>query len=105
MAAPRKPQDHLPKAPKATHGGFGFSHGGKDFQLADAADVLTVGYARKNRHKSESDQFFTIIEILAGDDALDAIDSMNKAEFKQFQIDFYAHAGVKLGESEASSAS
>ncbi|MGY4859506.1 hypothetical protein [Cryobacterium sp. AP23] len=105
MAAPRKPQDHLPKATKAAHGGFTFRQGGEEFQLADAADVLQVGFARKNRHKSESDQFFTMIEILADEESLDAIDSMNKAEFKQFQLDFYAHNGVKLGESEASSES
>lgn len=102
MAVPRKPQDHLPK--KGTNG-FKFSHGGEEFELADAGELLTVGYARKNRHKSEADQLFTMLEELAGPEALDAIDSMHKDEFTQFQRDFMAYNGAKPGESEASSAS
>ena len=102
MAAPRKPQDNLPK--KGANG-FKFTHNGEEFELADAAELLTVGYARKNRHLSETNQLFNMLEVLAGPEALDAIDSMHKDEFTQFQRDLMAHNGAQSGESEASSAS
>lgn len=99
MATPRKPQDHKAKAPT---GGFKFTHDGEEFELADAGEFLTVGYARKNRHLSETEQLFGMLEILASPEALDAIDSMKREEFRQFQLDLREHNGAKSGESEAS---
>lgn len=99
MTAPRKPQDHLAKA--GTHG-FTFTHNGEQFELAPAADLLTVGYARKNRHKTETDQLFGMLELLAGPEALAAIDSMKRDEFREFQKDLIEFNGATPGESEAS---
>ncbi len=97
MAA--KPQDHKKKTVEARPDEpFDFVHDGETYSLRAPSDVLTAGFARKHRHLSLEDQFFTMIEALADEDALDAIDEMKKDEFTQFQLDFFAHAGVELGE-------
>ncbi len=96
---PKKPQDRKPKKVTPTPDEpFEFQHGGETFILAAPSEVLTVGFARKNRNRDQMDQFFTIIEALADADTLAAIDDMKKDEFHQFQLDFYAHAGIELGE-------
>lgn len=99
MAAPKKPQDRLTKqAVNETEGApFEFEHGGKSFTL-NSADTLDAGFARKNRKLSPDDQLFTLLEALADDEALAAIDSMKKAEFEAFQRAFFAHSGIELGE-------
>lgn len=100
MPTPRKtPQDHRsPSIPGRADEPFIFEHDGKTFHLAAATDVLTAGYARKNRQKSVEDQLFSMLEILADDDALDAIDAMKRDEFTKFQEDFFDHIGAKPGE-------
>ena len=99
MAAPRKPQDRKPKqeTTEAEVTPFEFEHNGETYTLA-SADVLDAGFARRNRKLTPDDQFFTLIEELADEDALAAIDSMKKAEFDVFQRAFYAHSGIELGE-------
>lgn len=98
MTAPKKPQDRQPKqAHPSPDESFEFDHHGETFTLA-SADTLTAGFARKNRKLSPDDQLFTVLEALADDEALAAIDSMNKAEFEEFQRVFFAHSGIELGE-------
>ncbi|MDN4645358.1 hypothetical protein [Arthrobacter sp. PsM3] len=99
MAAPRKPQDRKPaQTPAGTEApGFEFEHHGETFTLA-SADTITSGFARKNRKLSPDDQLYTLLEELADDDALAAIDSMRKPEFEVFQRAFFAHSGIELGE-------
>lgn len=99
MAAPKKPQDRKPKKvePRPDEP-FEFEHDGETFTLSAPSDVLTVGWARKNRHRTLEDQLFTLIEAIADKDALAAIDDMRKAEFEEFQRAFYAHSGISLGE-------
>lgn len=97
--APRVPQDHKPKAAETgPEAPFVFKHAGKTYELSPAADFMTAGFARQNRHLSQAEQLFLIIEGLADDETLAAIDTMKGTEFKQFQQDFYAHNGVELGE-------
>jgi hypothetical protein len=99
MAAPKKPQDRKPKAVNESEEvqPFEFEHNGKTYTLA-SAETLDAGFARKNRKLNPDDQFFTVLEALADDDTLAAIDSMKKAEFENFQREFFAHSGVELGE-------
>nr|WP_274635531.1 hypothetical protein [Microbacterium bovistercoris] len=94
---PTKPQDHKTKTAQPDEP-FEFAHAGKTYQLAPPSEVLTAGFARANRRRSQEDQLFTMLEALADDDTLKAIDEMKRDEFKQFQIDFYSHIGVELGE-------
>lgn len=105
MAQPRQPQDHKAKKDDAGHPDepFEFEHKGETYRLKIATKVLTAGYARKTRHLDDADQLFSMLELLAPPKALDAIDTMSRDEFTQFQKDFYAHIGVKPGESKASS--
>lgn len=99
MATPRKPQDRKPKTVEARPDEpFEFEHDGQTYTLAAPSDILTVGWARKNRHRTLDDQLFTLIEAIAEDDALAAIDEMRKPEFEKFQHDFFAHSGITLGE-------
>lgn len=105
MPESKVPQDRKPK--KATKNEdvvepFTFTHDGKEYTL-QSADILSVGFARKIRHLDQSSQFFEILEALADDDALAAIDGMHRAEFEQFTSDFYAHSKVHQGESSPSS--
>ncbi|QDG88868.1 hypothetical protein [Pseudarthrobacter sp. NIBRBAC000502770] len=99
MAAPRKPQDRQTKAvnDSAETEPFEFEHHGQTYTLA-SADTLDAGFARKNRKLAPDDQFFTVLEALADDETLAAIDSMRKQEFEQFQKAFFAHSGIELGE-------
>lgn len=111
MTAVRKPQDRKPKADARAkdvdeetseqEDRFRFTHKGIDYELAPHDEVLTAGYARKNRHKTLDDQFFSMLELLADDEALAAIDSMKKPEFLEFQETFIEYLGIDLGESKA----
>jgi hypothetical protein len=107
MAAPRKPQDRLPKdADKTgTEAPFHFDHAGQSFELRPPAEVMTGGFIRKNRHLSTQNQFWLLVEALADEKALAAVDSMNASELKEFQTAFYKHLEVPLGESQASATS
>lgn len=106
MPETKKPQDHQPKKKNVPtphpEEAFTFTHRGQEYTLAAPLDVLDAGWARVNRNKTLDDQFFSLIEALADPEALAAIDSMKKQEFIDFQLEFYAHAGVELGESLAS---
>jgi len=94
-----KPQDHKPKKRIANPDkSFEFEHNGDTFTLAAPSQVLTAGFARRTRHMDLANQFFEMVEALADADALSAIDEMQRDEFQQFQRDFYAHAGIELGE-------
>jgi hypothetical protein len=100
MAAPRKPQDRKAKDVKeesGVHIPFEFEHNGQTYHLA-AGDTLTVGFARKMRHLSQGDQVFLLIEALADEEALAAIDDMHAEEFETFQKAWKQHSGITPGE-------
>ena len=100
MVTPKKPQDHAAKKVTASPDKpftFTTAAGGK-IRLAAPSKVLTVGFARKNRHKDLASQFFDIVEALADPASLDVLDDLDRDEFVKFQTEFYAHSGIELGE-------
>jgi hypothetical protein len=89
--------------------GFSFEVGGETFTLKPAKDNFTRGFYRRIRKESEVDQMFSIVELLAEDDAtLDAFDAIPDDEFKTvFTEPFNAYfkainGGSTVGESSAS---
>jgi hypothetical protein len=106
--APRKPQDHKPKA---TNGLFSFTHQGKQYTFPKPfSAVQSPKFMRQHRRRDETDLTFTIIEALADDDdeILDAIDSMPLGEFNKLAyrltkaLSNAVETSEELGESEAS---
>lgn len=51
-------------------------------------EILKPVFIRKNRHRDEADMIFTMLEEVAGDDALAAIDEMELEDFAVFSEDF-----------------
>lgn len=61
---------------------FSFEKDGKTYTFEQSFDVVrSPRWLRANRRRDELDLAFTILEELAGDDALEAIDSMDEDEF------------------------
>lgn len=61
---------------------FSFEHDGETYTFERSFDVVrSPRWLRANRRRDELDLAFTILEEIAGDDALEAIDSMNEDEF------------------------
>ena len=61
---------------------FSFEHDGETYTFERSFDVVrSPRWLRANRRRDELDLAFTILEELAGDDALEAIDSMDEDEF------------------------
>lgn len=110
MAAPKKPQDHKPKAEKVPEA-FSFEYKGETYTLKPTRETIKPSWYRKNRHESEVDQMFSMVEALAPDDAtLDAYDELLDGPdevFKEvFSDPFMEHLnaleGASPGESKAS---
>lgn len=61
---------------------FTFEHNGETYSFEQGFEVVrSPRWLRANRRRDELDLAFTIIETIAGDDALDAIDDMTEEEF------------------------
>lgn len=61
---------------------FTFEHDGETYTFERSFDVVrSPRWLRANRRRDEMDLAFTIIEELAGDEAVEAIDSMDEAQF------------------------
>lgn len=101
MSAPRKPQDRKPKSAEAEEC-FTFEHDGESHTLKPTLETLTPGFMRKIRKLDDLDAFFTILEELADEDQLAAVDSMTHEQFGELSKAFYAHLGATQGESAAS---
>jgi hypothetical protein len=109
MTAPRRPQDHKPKA--TATGLFSFTHDGKEYTFPKPFSAVSQPkFLRANRRRDELDMSFTMIEVLADDDEdiLAAIDDMSLAEFNKLSTrmgralrDSVGNP-EELGESEAS---
>lgn len=69
---------------------FKFEHRGREYQLLPSS-TLNVGFARRIRHLPEADQIFTVLEALADDETMAAIDTMGHEEFQQFQWKWQKH--------------
>lgn len=62
---------------------FTFEKDGKTYEFERSLDVVRrPGWLRKNRRRDELDLAFTILEEVAGDEALSVIDEMDEDEFK-----------------------
>lgn len=63
-----------------------------------------TGFIRKNRHLSEMDLTFAMVEKFAPEDALDVIDELNAGdELQQFMETWQEESGNTVGESSRSS--
>lgn len=60
------------------------------------------GVLRKARKLDQVDQFFTILESMASDEALAVIDDLESDEFQELQRAWFEHSGIDLGEAKAS---
>lgn len=61
---------------------FTFEHDGETYTFEKPfSEVRTPRWLRANRRRDELDLAFTVLETLAGDEALAAIDTMDEDEF------------------------
>ena|SRR5690554_6166340 len=95
----KKPQDHKKSVAEDV---FEFEHGGETHTLPRFGS-WSAGLVRRVRKLSDVDATFTILEEVADEAALAAIDSMDLDEFNRLQQDWMEHGGVTLGESDSSS--
>lgn len=78
---------------------FTFDHDGKTYAFErDFSIVRSPGWLRANRRRDELDLTFTILEEVAGDEALAAIDRMTEDEFADLARRLSAAMGATLGE-------
>lgn len=79
----KKTEDHKKSKAELEH--FSFEHDGKTYEFEGSLALLgKPGFIRKNRNKDEIDILFTLLEEIAGDDALEVIDDMEVEEFEAF---------------------
>ena len=103
MTTPRQPQDRQKKAKKSDPRFSFVADDGETYTfLKDTSDVITPGYARKNRHRSNEDAFFTLLEEMCDEDTLEKFDNLSPKEFTRLQEELEAHLGATRGESSAS---
>lgn len=77
---------------------YSFEHKGETFTFEHDFDVIrSPKWLRQNRRRDEVDLTFTILESVAGDDALAAIDDMGEDEFIAFAKALDKAIGVSLG--------
>lgn len=106
--APRKPQDHKPKASTISDR-FSFEWDGKTYTFKPTKEHINRGFYRRTRNESDVDRLFSMVEILAEDDeTLEAFDNIPDEQFEEvFGDPFNAHLeaieGASPGESQASS--
>ncbi|MDH6279340.1 hypothetical protein [Prescottella agglutinans] len=89
-------------APKSEVDVFEFTTEAGETVTVPAFKSIKPGVIRKTRKLDQADQFWTILESLADDDAIAIIDEMDADEFQEFQREWFGHSGVDLGESSAS---
>jgi hypothetical protein len=95
---PAVPQDHKrPKAETAAEP-FEFTHDGVTYTLPPASSIK-AGMLRRFRKLDDLDVAFSILEEIADEDALAALDDMGIAEFNQTVSDWQSHIGVDPGKS------
>lgn len=69
----------------ATDGNFSFTRNGKKYTFEKSFSVVrTPRWLQENRRRDELDLAFTILETIAGDEALEAILDMTESEFQTF---------------------
>lgn len=84
MTDVKQPTDHKKKAGTEN---YTFDYKGKNYTFEKSFEVIaTPKWLRANRRRDELDLAFTMIEEIAGDNALEAIDEMTQDEFKVFSL-------------------
>lgn len=80
---------------------FSFEHDGETYTFKPTLEALTPGFIRRNRNNDAEFQY-GLVEALADDDALAALDSMTFKDNARIMAEFAEHAGetlrVSLGE-------
>lgn len=78
---------------------FTFEHDGRTYTFEHGFEkVRTPRWLRANRRRDELDLAFTILEEIAGEEALEAIDDMDEDEFKALMDRMNKELGASLGE-------
>lgn len=99
MAAPRKPQDHLPKTAEPIFGFTGVDgqeHYLPEFSVENAG--LTGGDLRKNRN-DEQELVFLVLEKLVPDDAMAALDALPLKRYEEVLVKWQEASGVSVPQS------
>lgn len=77
---------------------FTFEYDGKEYEFEKGfEEVRSPRWLRANRRRDELDLAFTILETIAGDDALDAIDKMDEDEFTELAKRLNKEMGASFG--------
>lgn len=84
---------------------FHYEVGGKKVVLPKFADVMTFGFARKTRKKSQAEQMFELVESAADEKTLKVLDTMKASDMEKFFTAWQKDSGVTVGESGDSSGS
>jgi len=95
--AVKQPQDHLSKIEP-----YRYRVGDSEIVLPPFKKAAKTGWLRKNRHLSEMDLTFMLIEDLLDEDQLALFDSLDLDEFEEFSKGWQQDSGVTLPESSAS---
>lgn len=104
MAAPKQPQDHKLKAAEADALKAPFEYEGVDGEtqtlpfFSPTAAGLTAGDLRKNR-KNELELLYLILERIADEDQLDALDALSVERFGEVMQGWQEAAGADLPKS------
>jgi hypothetical protein len=97
---PTEPQDRRPKKTKKyVDPVFSFELDGETYTFKKAtSDVVTPGWMRKHRNLRDDQQFFEILEALADEDTIDAVDVASQKDFGRIYNEFFEHLGADRGE-------
>lgn len=102
MPSTRTPQDRLRKATatelEATREPFVFEWKGNKYTLLPASEIKAGVFRRVARMDNELEAMFTLVEAVADEAALRALDEMPLADFGKVFQDWQAHSGAGLGE-------
>ena len=76
---------------------------GKKITLPKFESIMTVGFARKNRHIEQEELGWMVLEKAADDKALAVIDERPLSEFQDLMKAWQEDSSVTVGESSGSS--
>lgn len=75
---------------------------GEDITLPPQTDVANVGFLRRNRHESETEIGWLLLEKAADEETLEKLDPLTAAQFGEFITAWAEHSGSNPGEASAS---
>lgn len=97
-SAMTSPKPSARNKPAAESHLFTFEHDGKTYTFEeDFSKVRSPRWLRANRRRDELDLAFTILEEIAGEEALEAIDDMTEEEFIALAKRLNREMGASLG--------